>query len=126
MTVAEIVGLAAERGLRIEVDYLGNPRLRGPREEVTPALLTVLKLYREDLVEALPREPAPVGPREWLWRTGYVEAERPGSPTWGKSDAHKDTAFWWRKQGQCGWQPVPGRNPEGLPLPAGEKLEVAA
>ncbi len=121
MSTDDLLAELAERGLAIAF-VGGNPTLRGPAEAATPVLIRVLKRHREEIVRRL----APPPPREWLWRTGYVEVERPGSPTWGKPDAHKDTAFWWRKQGQSGWQPVPGRNPEGLPLPVGEKLEVTA
>ena len=122
MTVTEIVALAAERGLRLEVGHDGAPRLRGPREEVTPALVAVLRLYREEIVEAL--RPAP--PREWLWRFGQTYVETPDDPRFGREDSHPAGAWWWRRKGERLWSPVPGRNPDGLPAPAGEEVGPCA
>lgn len=116
MTVDEIVELVEERGLHIEVSYLGVPSIVGPSEEVTPALLAVLKLYRDEIVQAL--RPAP--PREWLWRFGQQYREDPRDTTYGHEDRHPVGAWWWRRMGDTGWRPVPGRTPPGARLPEGE------
>lgn len=59
MTAAEVLAAVAARGLRIEADACGNPRLRGDREAITPGLLRLLKAHREAITATL-TPPAPV------------------------------------------------------------------
>lgn len=120
MKVSELFALVAERGLLVELDEAGAPRLRGRVENATPALLKVLKKRREEIIRHLGAPPAaepsaafepgpPLAhPREWLWATGnyYREAgwvaampQYEGRHPWG--------AAWWRHQGEAQWQALP-------------------
>jgi hypothetical protein len=53
MTIDDILEILSERGLRIVVGPDGGPILRGPKEEATPALLDVLRIYRTEILARL-------------------------------------------------------------------------
>lgn len=115
MTVPEILDIVGERDLSIALGQNGQPVLRGPDEEKTPALIDVLRLHRKEIIaHILATRPAC---REFLWRTGHRDVEDP-------RDAHFGTyypagAWWWRVQGETQWRPIPGRGGEHEPVPEG-------
>jgi hypothetical protein len=53
-----VLDIVKERGLTIYLDREGGPRIRGPKEEQTPALLEALKAYRNEIIVCL--QPKPV------------------------------------------------------------------
>lgn len=150
-TADEFVNFVEKVGWRVVCRDDGTASLRVPDRSDPVALAMARMLAREPyrtnvLAEAMRRwkqaeAPNPAaGPtpaespaqksahpdwaaREWLWRTGLVESEAEGDPTWGDQGRHKQTAFWWRLKGSVAWRAVPGVNPEALPVPGGERLE---
>ncbi len=52
MSCRELLDVVAERGLQV-VLASGQPRLKGPKEAITPLLLEVLGLHRDELIEFL-------------------------------------------------------------------------
>src|SRR4051794_24237528 len=60
MTTAEVLSIVKARGLRVEIKE-GRPILCGKKEELTPALLAVLKRHREKILAAHGVETAPRG-----------------------------------------------------------------
>lgn len=60
MTTDQLLAFVAERGLRFELLPDGRPTLRGPKEEVTPLLLDMLRQpeYREAIVKKLGGDPS--------------------------------------------------------------------
>lgn len=117
MTLDDVFAAAGVLGLEI-IESGGGPALLGPECPERPALLRVLDLRRAEVLARV-RSRAP-RLREWLWRGGHRTAEE---AAWGyPDDVHCVGAWWWRYAGETGWRPVAGRNPEGLPPPAGEVL----
>ncbi len=127
-----VLGVLAERGLSVHVSSEGKPSLRGPGEEVTPALRAALDAYRDDILARFPRdpepspqpEPAPEPPaiarlsrpqgRQWLWRFGQTHTETPDDLwLWGHPERHAAGAWWFRLPGGP-WQAIPGRNRDFL------------
>lgn len=53
MSTDELLGIVTERGLRVILRPPGQLSLAGPRPEMTPALMRVLKLHREMILERL-------------------------------------------------------------------------
>jgi hypothetical protein len=76
-------------------------------------MIEALKAWRLEIIDLL--KPAPV--REWLWRLGHRYTADAHSP----ADWHPTGAWWFRLQGETEWKPVPGRNPDNLPLPEDAK-----
>lgn len=132
-TAGDVVGYLVEvlkrRGLSVGLDPAGRPVLRGPTEEKTPAILSMLSAYRAELIERLGLELSTAKLREWLWRDGHRYTEDAEAP---KAD-HPVGATWWRYVGESGWRLIEERlhhvawiTPEllraGDGLPEGEHL----
>lgn len=101
------------RGLVLRLDEDGQPRVSGPRDQLTPALLAALKAFRREIIERLGGKPAPAPapppPREWLWKGGCRYTEQPDDAGYSQPAWHPVGAWWWRRRGESAWQLVPGR-----------------
>jgi hypothetical protein len=143
-TAREFLGFVESQGWRIAIREDGTPVLKVPdrNDPLVQAMARMLarEPYRTNVLAEVaarrqplrfptppPQPPAAVTsyspPREWLWRTGYVEGEEPGDPTWNQPDRHKQTSGWWRFRGERLWRRVPGKEPR-MP-PAGEEVASA-
>jgi hypothetical protein len=132
LTLDMVLDEVKARGLAVEV-INGVPRLRGPREMMTSALLDALKARRAEVIARLgPRPKHDAGeavcPREWLWPDGmlYVADMR---SVLGRDVAYNPRhAGWWRwaGEGEGSWRVLPPG--EGKPMPPAEhrRLETWA
>ena len=108
MTATEIMEIVGERGLSISLGCDGRPLLSGPEAERTPALMDVLKLHRQEIIEHVKaNRPAH---REFLWRGGCRYTEDRSDAEFGTG--YPGGAWWWRVEGDTAWQPIPGRGGE--------------
>ncbi len=103
-----------DRGLKLRLGEDGQPRVSGPKDQLTPALLGALKAFRREIVERLGGKPAPpapevLPPREWLWQGGHRYTEQPADAGYGRADWHPAGAWWVRRQGDSAWHQLPGR-----------------
>lgn len=98
------------RGLHLAV-VDGTLKVRGPRERITPDLLSLLSAHKVALIERLRN-------REFLWRTGHRSTQTPDDPRHQMEDFAPTGAWWWRWEGETDWRTVPGRGGEECsPLP---------
>lgn len=67
MNVSELVSVLHDRGLRLVRKPGGDVLLRGPKEQVTPSLLNVLKLHKGKLWEHASEPEKKVAPRPRLY-----------------------------------------------------------
>jgi len=119
MTLDELLEIVEERGLSVTLGPDGQPRLRGPKEEATPALVEMLRLCRDDIIERLRPAHDTYQVQECRWRNGHVGTHSNPEQGWPVG------AGWWRPVGETKWQPIPGREvsrgemaPDGPLLPA--------
>lgn len=96
MKLVDLLQVLKDRGLRIEVKA-GEPKLIGPKDEASPALIRVLKLREAEIMQYY-------RPREYLdvWGGVYVGYDPEALPCVG--------SFWWRYRGESDmdWKGVPG------------------
>jgi hypothetical protein len=111
MGLDQVLEMLTERGLSLFLTPDGRPHVRGPVEEVTPAVKEALAAYRQDIIDRLKPPPR----RQWLWKYGHRFTEpEPRDLGW-----HPAGAWWWRMEGEAEWQSVPGRPGETEPPPEG-------
>lgn len=90
-----------ERGLTLRFLEDGSPAVSGNKDEATPALMNMLRLYRGELiVECAPRPAAK--PIECRWNNGFVGRHAFPEAGWPTG------AWWWRQVGETAWKPIPG------------------
>jgi len=101
MRLDELLPLLGERGLSVEVNEQGDPKLIGDSADVTPLLRKALARRRAEIIDHfLSKIRAKV---ECLWPgTGYI------GPHWF-TERWPAGAYFWRQTGTEDWQPIPGR-----------------
>lgn len=102
VTLAMILDEVKARGLRVELDDMGVPRLRGPREMITSTLLDVLRLRRSAVIAHLGGAPKSV---EWLKTDGTIVPDENPPHEWPPQGC-----YWERRNGGP-WVAIPGRIP---------------
>jgi hypothetical protein len=111
MGLKNVLDVVAERGLSLYLAEDGSPRLRGPRSEITPALVEALRAYREEIIVSL--QPVPPPPRrEFRWADGHTRVECANDEGFGRPDWSPFCAWWWRYEGEADWQTLPHRTPD--------------
>lgn len=111
MTTDQVLAVLKGRGLEVVIRPDGAPALKGPPDQVTPALRDVLRWHRAELVARF--APFPEQPViTYQWRTGLVEAHRlpPHQAPTG--------AWWYRLEGEDCWRGVRGTPGEAWQPPA--------
>lgn len=111
MGLKSVLDVVAERGLSLYLAEDGTPRLRGPRSEITTALVEALRAYREEIIATL--QPVPVPPlREFRWADGHTRVECANDEGFRQPDWYPFLAWCWRYEGETDWKPLPHRVPD--------------
>lgn len=98
MDLPRLLEILRERGLSIEVDGNGQPRLIGKPALATTKLLTAIKWHRSELIRMFAKSL----PMEVKYGVGHVtRSVFPG-------DGWPAGGWWWRHVGDTVWQPIPG------------------
>ena len=118
--VAELIATVEGRGLTLRLGEDGQPRLAGPNEEKTDALLGALRVYREEIITRLKAlEPTPKDrrPIECRWANGYTGRHHDkGWPVGARE---------WRPIGSEEWQPIPENELRRSEFPKASREENA-
>src|SRR5438067_924463 len=107
MGLGRILEVLDERGLWIDLAPDGSPRVLGPLQEISPAILEAVKAYRKEIIAKLTRD----GPKK-----NAVDFTKPVECRWANGTVGKHwfpEAGWpvgareWRYVGDTQWAAIP-------------------
>lgn len=111
MTTQEVLARLAELEIKVDVRADGVPVLRGPKEELTPAVRRVVEHHRAAIIATLPKvklyqpdAPPPARVVEVLFSTGHKSIHHFPEQGWPVG------AWWWRYQDETEWRGIEGTN----------------